>query len=80
MYVRVSDVDGPIGYAAGSLRQAAIRGGFDPPPSGVDAAVAAQADALAATDEVVIITSDLDDFEILAALATNASRLSTLRA
>jgi predicted nucleic acid-binding protein len=75
-YVDISAVDDRIGYAAGALRQAAIRGGFDPPPSGVDAIVAAEADARAAAENVLIITSDIEDFVLLASLATNASRLS----
>jgi hypothetical protein len=49
-----------------------------PPPSGVDAIVAAEADALAANDDVCIITTDDDDLELLASLATNAERLSVL--
>ncbi len=42
-------VDAPLGHAAGALRRAAIAGGQDPPPSGVDTIVAAAADARAAT-------------------------------
>jgi hypothetical protein len=67
-----------IGYSAGSLRQGAIAAGMQPAPSGVDAVVAAEADARAANDDVQIITSDDDDLELLASLATNAERLSVL--
>jgi len=74
----VTDVAEELGYAAGALRQEAIRGGFDPPPSGVDAIVAAEADARAGGDDVQIITSDGGDFELLASFGTNAARLSLL--
>lgn len=74
----VTDVAEELGYAAGALRQEAIRAGFDPPPSGVDAIVAAEADVRAGGDDVQIITSDGDDFELLASLGTNAARLSLL--
>jgi hypothetical protein len=67
-----------IGYSAGSLRQGAIVAGMHPPPSGVDAVVAAEADARAANEDVQIITRDDDDLELLASLATNAERLSVL--
>lgn len=66
------------GYSAGVLRQGAISAGLQPPPSGVDAIVAAEADSRAANDDVQIITSDDDDLEMLASLATNAARLSVL--
>lgn len=67
-----------IGFSAGSLRQGAIASGMEPPPSGVDAVVAAEADVRAANEEVQIITSYDDDLELLASLATNAERLSVL--
>ena len=67
-----------IGYSAGSLRQGAIAAGLQPAPSGVDAVVAAEADARAANEDVQIITSDDDDLELLASLAANAERLSVL--
>ncbi|MEO6120681.1 MAG: hypothetical protein ABIW46_06180 [Acidimicrobiales bacterium] len=76
--VRVADVDEYLGHMAGALRQAAIRAGFDPPPSGVDAVVAAEADALAGSDVVEIITGDGHDFELLASLAHHAGRLSVV--
>jgi hypothetical protein len=60
------------------LRQDAIRAGLDPPPSGVDAIVAAEANGLALTDDVQIITSDSDDSELLASLATHAERLTVI--
>lgn len=78
-YVSVSDVDEQTGYAAGDLRQSAIDAGAEPPPSGVDAIVIAEADARAATEEVLVVTSDVDDFELLGSLATNIGRLSLLR-
>ena len=74
----VTDVVEELGYAAGALRQEAIRARVDPPPSGVDVIVAAEADARAAGDDVQIITSDGDDMELLASLATYADRLTVL--
>lgn len=76
--VNVADVDGATGHAAGALRRAAMHAGMKPPPSGVDAVVAAAADARAARDDVVIVTSDEVDFQLLGSLATNAARLSVL--
>ena len=76
--VNIVNVEVPIGHAAGTLRQAAIRGGLDPAPTGVDAIIAAKADERAAGEDVRIVTSDGDDFEVLASLATNAARLSLL--
>lgn len=55
----VTDVAEELGYAAGALRQEAIRAGFDPPPSGVDAIVVAEADSRAARDDVQIIASEI---------------------
>jgi hypothetical protein len=77
---RVADVDEGLGYAAGALRQQAMSARFDPPPSGVDAVVATLADDLASGDDVEIITSDLDDIELLASLAPHADRLRVLLA
>lgn len=74
----VADVDEELGSAAGALRQDAIRAGFDLPPSGVDAVVAAEADDLATGDDVQIITSDRDDMELLASLADHAGRLTVV--
>ena len=76
--VSITDVDEVIGYAAGALRQEAIRAGLDPAPSGVDAIVAAEADARAAGEDVRILTTDGGDFELLASLGANAARLSVL--
>lgn len=76
--VTIADTDASTGHAAGALRRAAKRAGMKPPPSGVDAVVAAVADAGAAHDEAVIVTSDGGDFQILGSLATNAARLSVL--
>jgi predicted nucleic acid-binding protein len=78
--VDVLDVDPDTCYAAGALRQEAIAGGVDPPPSGVEAIVAATADVRARADDVVIVTSDPDDLELLAAGADNPRRLTILRA
>lgn len=76
--VNVSAVDESIGYSAGAIRRAAIRGGLEPAPSGVDAIVAAEADARAGGDDVRIVTSDGGDFEVLASLGDNSARLSVL--
>ncbi|MGH9030564.1 MAG: hypothetical protein ACRDZV_00420 [Acidimicrobiia bacterium] len=67
-----------VGYAAGSMRQTAMGAAVAPPPSGVDAVVVAEADARAASEDVRIITTDDDDFVLLASLATNAGRLSVV--
>lgn len=75
--VNITNVDEPTGHAAGALRQAAIRAGLDPAPSGVDALVAAEADARA-TVEDVLITSDGGDVELLAPLG--GERRSAVRA
>lgn len=50
--------------------------GLDPPPSGVDALVAAEADARAAREEVRIITTDAIELGLLASLAANGRRIS----
>lgn len=76
--VDVADVDETMGHAAGALRRAAMAAGMDPSPSGVDAVVGAAADGRAARDDVVIVTSDEGDFQMLGSLATNAARLSIL--
>jgi predicted nucleic acid-binding protein len=76
--VHIADIDAPTGHAAGALRLAAMSAGVKPPPSGVDAVVAASADARAAHDDVLIVTSDDGDFQMLGSLATNAARLSVL--
>lgn len=76
--VDIAAVDASIGHAAGALRRAAMGAGMEPPPSGVDTVVAAAADALAAHDDVAIVTSDDGDFEMLGSLATHAARLAVL--
>jgi len=76
--VNTAAVDAGIGHAAGALRREAIAGGLDSAPSGVDVIVASEADARASRDVVTIVTSDGDDFEVLASLAENAGRLSVL--
>lgn len=74
----ITDVDASTGHAAGVLRHAAITDGADAPPSGVDAIVAAIADARAAHDDVLILTSDGADFELLGSAASHPERLSVL--
>ena len=75
--VDIADVDASTGHAAGALRRAAMAARMKPAPSGVDAVVVATADDRATRDDVVV-TSDGDDFELLASLATNAAHLSVL--
>lgn len=72
--VQIRPVDEFLGFAAGVLRRAAVRGGSRRKPSGVDAIVAAAADA--AGDEVILITSDEADMSALLSIAINASRIS----
>jgi predicted nucleic acid-binding protein len=74
--VEIVQVDAAVGYAAGLLRRQVIDGGGKRAPSGVDAIVAASADARAGDQEVLIITSDRGDFERLATVADNGSRIS----
>lgn len=76
--LNITDVDSPIGHAAGALRRGAIAGRQHPIPSGVDTMVVAEGDARAAHDDVVIVTSDGGDFELLGSLATHADRLIVL--
>lgn len=76
--VHVVDVDAMTGHGAGALRRAAMSGGMDPPPSGVDTIVVASADARASGDDVLVITSDGGDFEILASLTAHADRVALL--
>lgn len=76
--VDIVAVDAAIGYVAGALRQDVIRAGVEPPPSGVDAIVAAEADARAAHKDVRIVTSDVADIELLATVAKNIDRLTVL--
>lgn len=74
----IADVDESTGHAAGALRLASMGAGMKPPPSGVDSVVAAAADARAGHDDVLVVTSDGGDFQMLGSLATNAGRLSVL--
>lgn len=76
--LNIVDVDAATGHAAGALRRAASGAGMDPPPSGVDTIVGAAADARAANDDVLIVTSDQGDFQMLGSLAPNAARISVL--
>lgn len=76
--VDIVDVDTPLGHAAGMLRRYAIDSGMDPAPSGVDSLVAATADELAISDDVLIVTTDRGDFEMLGSLAANAAHLSVI--
>ena len=50
----------------------------DPPPSGVDVIVAATADGHGAAGDVLIVTRDVGDFQLLGSLVTNGGRLSLL--
>ena len=77
-HVAVVPVDEPIGLVAGTLRQAAIRGGIYPTPSGVDAIVVAVADELARRQDVEIVTSDRHDIGMLASIAEHAKRISII--
>lgn len=74
----VWNVDEFVGHLAGRLRVGAIDDGVDPPPSGVDAIVAAVADL--AGDDVQMITSDPDDMRALLAHADHAGRVTLLPA
>lgn len=76
--VDVADVDEELGYAAGAIRQEAVRGGVAPGPSGVDAIVVATADVRAAHDDVQIVTSDEDDLETLASLGVHPARITLI--
>ena len=76
--VDVAGVDQELGHAADALRRGALRAGLDTAPSGVDAIVAAAADAYAAREDVEIVTSDEDDIVLLATLADHADRLSVV--
>lgn len=73
--ISIDTVTEEIGFAAGALRNQALRDG-GPTPTGVDAIVAAVADHHAAEERVVIVTSDEDDLIALAQFADNPGRLS----
>lgn len=72
----IVDVDRELGLASGRLRQEALRSGVDANPSAVDSVVVAVADARAAHDDVVIVSSDVDDIMLLGAMTVNAHRLA----
>lgn len=72
----IAPVDGPIGLAAGDLRVGAIRDGTSPPPSGVDAIVAAVADEHAGRDEVHVLTGDTGDLTALLAHGRRPERIA----
>jgi predicted nucleic acid-binding protein len=74
--VVVADVDESIGLGAGRLRTQAIASGAKPPPSGIDAIVAAVADA--AGDDVQLVTSDPADMSALLAHADHPTRVTLL--
>lgn len=76
--VGVVSVDEQLGHAAGSLRHHAVSAGTQPPPSGIDAIVAALADDVGARNDVAIITSDGDDLELLASFGRHAVRISVI--
>ena len=74
---RIADIDARLGYAAGRLRTAVVAVSPARPPSGIDAVVAAVAVDLAAGDDVVVMTSDVDDLARL--LAEAEARRVTIR-
>ena len=76
--VTVADLGERLGHAAGALRSAAIADGASPPPSGVDATVAATAVARAATGQVVVVTSDVGDLHRLLEHGRHPDRVSLL--
>ena len=76
--VEIADVDEPLGLGAGRLRTRALGDGASPAPSGVDALVVAEADRRAATEEVLIVTSDEDDLSALAGFGHHVDRISIL--
>ena len=77
--VTVADLGEQLGHDAGALRSAVIADGASPPPSGVDATVAATAVARAATGQVVVVTGDVDDLHRLLEHGRHAARVSLLR-
>jgi hypothetical protein len=72
----VAEVTARTGFAAGALRRSALRAGGRTQPSGVDAIVVAVADQRAASDHVVIVTSDPGDLTPLARACQHADRLT----
>jgi len=74
---RIADIDAGLGYAAGRLRTAVVAVSPARPPSGVDALVAAVAVDQASGDDVVVMTSDVDDLARL--LAEAEARRVTIR-
>lgn len=70
--LNTSDVDAAAGHAAARGDAAGVA------PAGVDSIVAASADALAARDDVLIVTRAGGDFEMLGSRATNSNHLSVL--
>ncbi len=59
---RIADIDAGLGFAAGRLRTAVVAVRPARPPSGVDAlVVAAVAVDQASADDVVLVTSDVND-------------------
>lgn len=76
-FVDIASVDEHLGRTAGELRVMTQRLSKRkrPGPSGVDATVAALADARAVNDDVVIVTSDPDDLRALAAHADHRHRI-----
>lgn len=77
--VEIAPVTASLGERAGALRRLAIRLGSDPPPSGVDAIVAALAEDLAARGRVRILTTDPDDLGVLAGLTQRPTELEVLK-
>ncbi len=67
-----------MGYAAGRLRTAVVAVRPARPPSGIDAIVAAVARDRAAGDDVVLVTSDVDDLARLLSV-TETQRVTIQR-
>ncbi|HET7488456.1 MAG TPA: hypothetical protein VFJ85_11050 [Acidimicrobiales bacterium] len=65
-------------HAAGALRHAVVPTRRRA-PSAVDAVVVAAADELARRDDVLVLTSDVADFEALRAHAANGRRIAVRR-
>ena len=75
---RRTPLDEALAYAAGALRHKVVpirrRA-----PSAVDAVVVAVADHVARRDDVLVLTSDVADFEALRAQAANSGRIAVRR-
>ena len=76
--LNVLDIDEVLGLSAGRLRAQTIAGGAKPAPSGVDAIVAAVADAV--RGHVQLVTSDPDDMAALLIYADHPGQVAILQA